>query len=803
MSEPTSQPPDDPGESRPAGRRARANEKRKPKRATTRSAGHVRAGAKMLSKEAKKILKRHRARLPEKVAAEVEETVERIDELRGQKPEEDLVELEHQAEHLDELLHQHASFARKSALRDSLENIGIAIAVALAVRSCVYEPFKIPSGSMMPTLRAGDHIFVNKFVYGVQIPLTTTVVGEDMVSSIERGEVIVFRYPLDESDDFIKRVIGLPGDEIRVNQDRRHIEIKRAGSEEFEFIEREALDDQKCRAEGSDKIIDNCTVFRETLDGKRYEVRYRDDLQTVDPSLRTFRVPEGHLLVMGDNRNASHDSLAWTEVVDAVSAAGIVSRIDIRNLTDHEKSNIKLRDDHDMITANHSANIDRGRYLAERESPIRGLVFEAWRTPRTELDATFASLALHHGADEITTVAEVLEHDAKGLGKRERARLEEIGEDIGELRLGVHDKGYELLFRAPETDVLFRIECGRKRCARRSELVLRAARIAESLRANPDYDAIELLPREKGRADTFPGRGNIEERYVERKFGSGGSGVRLRAWRKPHEGLEILRDAALGEFLAGPLGDQLAGADGEPVEASAITDLGDDAWLLESEGRFVVVHADAKHDLLAVLECGARRCKSSADAVELATTVAGRFPGVAKEAEKLATILGQSDVGGLPEVPVTLPTSYYWDHMEITGSVFDDSHALQIEIEMNPEGGLEAGVEARKQKLDGPTEAVEGLGPKAWYSEGPNGRSYVFAVPETGVVVQLDCKVGMCPDRETARRVAERAYERALDPENFLQRNVSRPRPFVPRGNVKGRAEVIWWPTSRFGMKID
>src|SRR5262245_53201927 len=125
---------------------ARANVKHQ-RSAPTRSAGHVRSGARMLGKEARKILARHRARIDADVVTQIEATLGEMDRLRAQQPNEDLAELEYQAEQLDELLHQHASFARKSALRDTLENIGIAVVVALAVRSCIYEPFKIPSGS--------------------------------------------------------------------------------------------------------------------------------------------------------------------------------------------------------------------------------------------------------------------------------------------------------------------------------------------------------------------------------------------------------------------------------------------------------------------------------------------------------------------------------------------------------------------------------------------------------------------------------------------------------------------------------
>ncbi|HVH98744.1 MAG TPA: signal peptidase I, partial [Enhygromyxa sp.] len=465
-----------------AGRMARANVKRVPsRRAPTRSPGHVRAGAKALSREAQKILRKHRPRIDEAVVSEIEATVVEIERIRALRPHEDIAALEFQAEHLDELLHQHASFARKSALRDTLENIGIAVLVALTVRSCVYEPFKIPSGSMMPTLRAGDHIFVNKFAYGVQVPLTTKVIGEDMISSIERGDVIVFRYPLDETDDFIKRVIGLPGDVIRVNGDRRKIEIKRAGSDRFETVEREPLADVACQAENSDQPIENCTVYRETLDDHTYEVRYRDDLRSTDPSKRTYEVPDGHLLVMGDNRNASHDSLAWTVIADTVSAAGVVTRADIRDVTDRKKDRIELHDEGDVVRANDGANTDRARYLAEREAPDRDFVLEAWRVPPIDLDATFESLAHHYGATESTTLAAVL---AEGKA----AEKPEIPE-IGEVRYGAADQAADLIFRAPapHADVVFRIHCGSKRCLRKFDLGSRAAWVLENFKANPEY----------------------------------------------------------------------------------------------------------------------------------------------------------------------------------------------------------------------------------------------------------------------------------------------------------------------------
>jgi signal peptidase I len=792
-----------------AGRLARANVKRAaPSRTVpTRSPGHVRAGAKALSREAQKILRKHRPRIDDEVIREIEATVAEIDRIRALRPNEDIAALESQAEHLDELLHQHASFARKSALRDTLENIGIAVLVALTVRSCVYEPFKIPSGSMMPTLRAGDHIFVNKFAYGVQVPLTTKVVGEDMISSIERGDVIVFRYPLDETDDFIKRVIGLPGDTIRVNGDRRKIELKRAGSDRFETIEREPLTDVACQAENSDQPIENCTVYRETLDEHTYEVRYRDDLRSTDPSKRIYEVPEGHLLVMGDNRNASHDSLAWTAIADTVSAAGVVTRADIRDVTERKKDRIELHDEGDVVRANDGATSDHARYLAERSSPDRDFMLEAWRVPPIDLDATFESLAHHHGATESTTLEAVL---ADGRA----AEKPEIPE-IGEVRYGLSDSAADLIFRAPapHADVVFRIHCGSKRCLRKFDLGTRAAWVLENFKANPEYASRELLIREPGRADTFPGRGQVSERYLERRFGPEGDGVRIRAWREPTERMDVLRDAALAEFGAGPLATAMherynrpgldrPGLDRPIREAAAVTDLGEAAWIIELEQGWAIVNADTTFNVLTVLECGRRRCKSRTDAVELATEVAERFPIVAKEPERLPELFGQADAGGLPEVPVNLPPLYYWDHLTFEGAVLDDSHAVHVEIEWQPEVGLDAALAARKAKLETP-EAVDGLGPAAWYALTPNGHTFLFAVPDTELLVELSCRTGMCPDRETALALAQRAKEKGADPENFVQRGVSQPRPFVPRGNVKGRAEVIWWPTSRFWKKID
>src|SRR5688572_32788885 len=104
---------------------------------------------------------------------------------------------------LDEKMDEHLSFARKSSAREYAESIGVAVAVALLLRAFVVEAFQIPSGSMIPTLEVGDHIFVSKFSYGLSIPFTDVKIMQ--YGQPVRGDVIVFKYPLDKSIDYIKR----------------------------------------------------------------------------------------------------------------------------------------------------------------------------------------------------------------------------------------------------------------------------------------------------------------------------------------------------------------------------------------------------------------------------------------------------------------------------------------------------------------------------------------------------------------------------------------------------------------------
>ncbi|OGW54247.1 MAG: signal peptidase I, partial [Nitrospirae bacterium RBG_19FT_COMBO_55_12] len=113
---------------------------------------------------------------------------------------------------------QQESKNKRSIYKEYVEPFLIAAVIALLIRQFVVQAFKIPSASMVPTLRVGDHLLVNKFIYGPRIPFTDTRIfaGKEP----KRGEIIVFRFPLDEGKDFIKRVVGVPGDKIQIRNGR-------------------------------------------------------------------------------------------------------------------------------------------------------------------------------------------------------------------------------------------------------------------------------------------------------------------------------------------------------------------------------------------------------------------------------------------------------------------------------------------------------------------------------------------------------------------------------------------------------
>jgi len=170
--------------------------------------------------------------------------------------------------------------------------------IVLLFRSFLFEPFKIPSGSMIPTLLIGDFILVNKYAYGLKLPVLNTKflsIGEP-----ERGDVVVFRYPVDPSVNFIKRMVGLPGDTITYRNKTLFINGNPVPSEEEGLYSEVKV---KCSTPASD-----ARMIREDLGGAQHQSLIHLGTPGRDGQ---WEVPEGHYFVMGDNRDRSNDSRAW------------------------------------------------------------------------------------------------------------------------------------------------------------------------------------------------------------------------------------------------------------------------------------------------------------------------------------------------------------------------------------------------------------------------------------------------------------------------------------------------------------
>lgn len=185
--------------------------------------------------------------------------------------------------------------ALEPALVDYSRSFFPLLLIVLVLRSFVAEPFRIPSGSMVPTLLDGDFILVNKYTYGVRLPVLETQVLE--VGSPERGDVAVFRYPMDNRQRFIKRVVGLPGDRITYQGIQLYVNGEPVPMERLGVY--------------AGPQAPGAVQFLETLGEVEHRVLHRDDPRLRRLQQDEFLVPDGHYYVMGDNRDSSNDSRAW------------------------------------------------------------------------------------------------------------------------------------------------------------------------------------------------------------------------------------------------------------------------------------------------------------------------------------------------------------------------------------------------------------------------------------------------------------------------------------------------------------
>jgi signal peptidase I len=181
------------------------------------------------------------------------------------------------------------------------------LAIVLVLRSFLIEPFQIPSGSMKPTLEVGDFILVNKFAYGIRLPVLDTKVIE--VGDPQRGDVMVFRYPSDPNINYIKRVVGLAGDRIAYSSDKRLTINGQPVAEQLIGDEPGSL--------GSAKL------YTEKLGEAEHQIRKEMQRYRIEPG-REWVVPQGYYFMMGDNRDNSNDSRYWNDPAIPKELLGMV-----------------------------------------------------------------------------------------------------------------------------------------------------------------------------------------------------------------------------------------------------------------------------------------------------------------------------------------------------------------------------------------------------------------------------------------------------------------------------------------------
>ncbi|HCR1606332.1 TPA: signal peptidase I [Pseudomonas aeruginosa] len=168
--------------------------------------------------------------------------------------------------------------------------------IVLVLRSFLVEPFQIPSGSMKPTLEVGDFILVNKFAYGIRLPVLDTKVIP--IGDPQRGDVMVFCYPSEPNINYIKRVVGLPGDTVRYTREKRL------------YVNGELVAEKLVGEEPG--TLGSVTLYQEKLGQAEHLIRKEMSRYRIEPD-RQWTIPAGHYFMMGDNRDNSNDSRYWND----------------------------------------------------------------------------------------------------------------------------------------------------------------------------------------------------------------------------------------------------------------------------------------------------------------------------------------------------------------------------------------------------------------------------------------------------------------------------------------------------------
>lgn len=259
---------------------------------------HLRHEARELISEIQRIHKR----VPGKISAEVStKLAEQAVKVESASLASDAEGLEKETKTLDTMATQLLGGFRKQGTLDFFSGFMKALAIAVIIRVFIIEPYRIPSGSMLPTLEIGDQVFINKFIYGVRLPFTNYVPFV-IVRPPARGDVIVFNNPVQQELDFIKRVVGVPGDKVELVDG----EVVINGVPQPRTLEKEDLIVYN-KPDRTPWYPEHVRLYQENLDGKVHAVLQEGPRARAEHE-GPYTVPPGHVFVMGDNRENSLDS---------------------------------------------------------------------------------------------------------------------------------------------------------------------------------------------------------------------------------------------------------------------------------------------------------------------------------------------------------------------------------------------------------------------------------------------------------------------------------------------------------------